>query len=118
MTSMMERNLPRTVESANPARFSRRRMVWTKTPSMEAWTCFACSWAFRPSGPPVGDSLDEMMLNYELQRDAEYASHVCSAHPRVKSTYGNSKFPGQLDDAMHGSNCGSRAGRNNVTGIL
>jgi hypothetical protein len=82
MTSMMERNLPGLGESANPKRFSRREMVWIKTARMEAWTCFACAWTFQPSGPPVGDSLEEMMLNYEHQRDAEYASHVCGMCPR------------------------------------
>jgi len=82
MTSMMERNLQGQGESANPARFSRREMVWIKTPRMEAWTCSSCAWTFQPSGPPVGGNLEEMMLNYELQRDAEYASHVCAMCPR------------------------------------
>ena len=100
MTSMMERNLPRQGESANPERFSRRKMVWTKTPRMEAWTCCACGWAFRPSGPPVGDSLEEMMLNYELQRDAEYASHVCAMCPKTRSARIACTFSKQADNRI------------------
>ena len=60
-------------------------MVWVKTPRMEAWACSACAWAFIPSGPPVGGSLEEMMRNYELQRGNEYASHVCAECPKGKS---------------------------------
>ena len=84
MTPLLQRYSPEPGERANPARFSRRQMVWIKTPRMEAWTCFACGWAFRPSGPPEGNSLDEMMRNYELQRDKEYASHVCAMCPRTR----------------------------------
>jgi hypothetical protein len=29
----------------------------------------------------AGESLDEMMRNFELQRDKEFASHVCGDHP-------------------------------------
>lgn len=89
LTSIIERNSLKSEESANPGRFVSRHMVWIKTPQMEAWTCFACAWAFSPSGPPCGKSLEEMMQNYELQRDKEYACHVCTEHPRanvLKST--------------------------------
>ncbi len=48
---------------------------------MEAWTCSACAWAFLPTGPPLGDSLEEMMENYERLRDMEFSSHVCAQHP-------------------------------------
>jgi hypothetical protein len=61
-------------------------MVWIKTPRMEAWACFACAWAFRPSGPPVGNSLEEMMQNYELQRDNEFKSHDCAQCPKTGAT--------------------------------
>jgi hypothetical protein len=29
-------------------------------------------------------SFDEMMRNFELQRDKEFALHVCGDHPRTK----------------------------------
>ena len=82
MTPMVQSNSPRPGTIPNPGRFSQRRMVWIKTPRMEAWACCACAWAFQPSGPPVGDSLEEMMRNYELHRDAEYASHICEMCPK------------------------------------
>ena len=75
-----------------------RQMVWIKTPRMEAWALFGCAWAFSPSGPPLGNSLDEMMLNYELQRDKEYASHVCAEHSRAKSAQDDSKSSRRFDD--------------------
>jgi hypothetical protein len=34
------------------------------------------------SGPPSGDSFDEIMRNFELQRCKEFSSHVCVDHPR------------------------------------
>ena len=42
-----------------------------------------CTWAFNPLGPIVGQSIDEMKMHYELQRDQEFASHVCAEHPRA-----------------------------------
>ncbi len=38
-----------------------------------------CAWAFNPLGPIVGQSIDEMKMHYELQRDQEFASHPTSA---------------------------------------
>ena len=32
----------------------------------------------------MGASFDEMMRNFELQRDKEFASHVCAEHPRAQ----------------------------------
>jgi rubredoxin len=69
-----------------------RRMVWIKTTRIEAWTCSECAWTFNPSGPPRGDSLEEMKRNYERQRDNEYASHVCAEHPRGKSATDDSRM--------------------------
>lgn len=39
---------------------------------------------FKASGPIRGDSIEEMKMQYELQRDKEFASHACGAHPRAK----------------------------------
>ncbi len=70
-----------------------REMVWIKTPRIEAWGCSRCSWAFSPTGPPLGSHLSEMMQNYELQRDKEFASHICAARPKSKTARDNSKLP-------------------------
>jgi hypothetical protein len=93
LISTIERNPTMAGQcSAMAARVS-RQMVWTKTPQMEAWTCFACSWAFQPFGPPRGNSMQEMMTNYELQRDKEYASHVCTDSPKLQIGRDPSKIP-------------------------
>jgi hypothetical protein len=36
--------------------------------------CSECAWVFSPSGLPTGNSFDEMMRNFELQRDREFTS--------------------------------------------
>jgi hypothetical protein len=43
---------------------------------------------FNPEGPPAGNSLAEMKQRYELQRDKEFATHVCAEHPRAKTAKG------------------------------
>jgi hypothetical protein len=69
-----------------------RTMIWLQSPSRESWGCSECVWSFHPSGPPLGDSLDEMKRNYERQRDREFAGHVCAQHPRPKAS--GSQHPG------------------------
>jgi hypothetical protein len=39
---------------------------------------------FNPSGPLLGESIDEMKRLHEQQRDKEFTSHVCAEHPRAK----------------------------------
>jgi len=61
-----------------------RKMIWVKSAHSEFWSCSQCAWAFKPSSPPHGTSLAEMMQNFERQRDQEFASHVCAEHPRTE----------------------------------
>jgi hypothetical protein len=61
-----------------------RKMTWVKSAHSELWSCSRCAWAFKPSGPPHGTTLDEMMQNFERQRDQEFASHVCTERPPTK----------------------------------
>lgn len=63
----------------------RRRLVWVKSQNFEGWACAGCAWVFKPSGPVVGESIEDMKMHYEDQRDKEFASHVCAAHPRPKA---------------------------------
>jgi hypothetical protein len=70
-----------------------RHMVWIKTEHMEAWVCSECAWTFNPSDPPRGRDLDEMKENYEIQRNKDFASHVCAEHPRARSARDGSTFP-------------------------
>jgi hypothetical protein len=59
----------------------RRKLVWAERPNFRGWACAGCAWVFNPIGSPVGESIDEMKMNYERQRDKEFKSHVCAEHP-------------------------------------
>jgi hypothetical protein len=64
----------------------RRKLVWVEEQRSLGWGCSECAWMFNPSGSPIGKSLDDMMQNYERQRDKDFAAHVCADHPRGKNT--------------------------------
>lgn len=70
-----------------------RQLIWVKSVHSESWACSECAWAFNPSGPPLGNSLDEMKQNFERQRGKEFAAHVCAAHPRTKDHPLNDQKP-------------------------
>lgn len=61
-----------------------RELVWTEQRHFAGWGCSECAWVFNFPDTPSGKSLGEMMGNFELQRDKEFASHVCPDHPRAK----------------------------------
>jgi hypothetical protein len=56
-----------------------RKMAWV--PRIQGWGCSDCAWIFVPSGPPHGNTLDEMKRNYEAKRDKEFAAHICIKQP-------------------------------------
>jgi hypothetical protein len=60
--------------------------VWIEEQFFRGFGCAECGWRFNPSGAPIGTSFDEVMRNFELQRDKEFTLHVCADHPRAKST--------------------------------
>jgi hypothetical protein len=59
-----------------------RKLVWVESQNFQGWACSECAWAFKPVGPLVGESIDEMKMHYEQQRNKEFVSHVCAEHPR------------------------------------
>jgi len=61
----------------------RRKLVWAERPTFQGWGCSECAWVYNPLWPLVGKSIDEMKTNFGLQRDKEFASHVCAEHPRA-----------------------------------
>lgn len=65
-------------------RAAMRRLIWFNSAEMEAWVCSECAWAFKPSGPPLGNTLEEMKENFEGQREKEFAAHVCAEHRKTK----------------------------------
>ena len=63
----------------------RRKLVWIDLPRFRGFGCSECGWRFKPSGAPEGKSFDEMMRNFELQRDKEFKSHACADHAADKN---------------------------------
>ena len=57
-----------------------RKLVWIDQPHFRGFGCSACAWVFNPSGAPAGESFDEMMSKFEVQRDQEFSQHVCDSH--------------------------------------
>jgi hypothetical protein len=58
---------------------SARKLARVERQSFWGWGCSECAWVFNPSGPPVGESLDAMKRNFQVQLSAEFASHDCAA---------------------------------------
>jgi hypothetical protein len=52
-----------------------RQLVWVVTPNFKGFGCSVCNWMFNPSGEPVGESLEEMKRNFELEFDKQFAAH-------------------------------------------
>jgi hypothetical protein len=63
---------------------SSRKLVWVEGQRVEGWGCSECAWVFKPSGPAIGISLDEMKRNFQMQLSEEFASHACAKRPLVK----------------------------------
>jgi len=60
-----------------------RKLVWIEHDRFRGWGCSECAWVFNSSSALPAKSLDEAKLNFELQRDKEFASHICGKHPRA-----------------------------------
>jgi hypothetical protein len=67
---------------------TRRKLTWIEEKHFWGWGCSECAWLFRPLGPLVGQSIGDMKVHYEQQRDQEFASHVCAKHPRAPKNPG------------------------------
>jgi hypothetical protein len=59
-----------------------RKLVWIDEMRFRGFGCSECGWRFKPGSAPTGKSFDEMMSNFELQRDQEFTSHVCADHSK------------------------------------
>ncbi len=59
-----------------------RKLIWIEQERFQGFACSECGWRFKPSGRPPGKSFDEVMSNFELQRDKEFTSHVCADHSK------------------------------------
>jgi hypothetical protein len=80
--------MPETAAYSPPARRRMmaplRELIWIQGGHFQGWGCSECAWVFRPSGPPVGNSFQEMKENYLRLRDEESTAHVCAEHPGAK----------------------------------
>jgi hypothetical protein len=56
-----------------------RNLVWVEESGMLG--CSECAWVFRPRGSPKGKSPEEMLRDFESQRDEAFASHLCAEYP-------------------------------------
>jgi hypothetical protein len=63
-----------------------RELVWIERQGFAGWGCSECAWVFNASKTPAGRFFDEMVRNFELQRDREFTLHVCADHPGTKNT--------------------------------
>jgi hypothetical protein len=61
----------------------RRELLRVESKNFQGWACSECAWVFNPSGPPAGESIDEMKTHYKQRRDREFASHLCEKYPRA-----------------------------------
>jgi len=59
-----------------------RTLIWIEESTFRGWGCSACAWVFNPSGPPTGDSIEEMKHDYVRQCEADFAAHVCAGPHR------------------------------------
>ena len=57
-----------------------RQLAWVEKQTFQGFGCSECNWVFKPSGAPVGESLDEMKQKYEAQRDKEFTAHLCDMY--------------------------------------
>lgn len=60
------------------------KLVWIEQPRCGGFGCSECGWRFNASRTLNGRSFDEMMQNFELQRDKEFKLHVCANYPRTQ----------------------------------
>ena len=65
-----------------------RNLVWVERQNFQGWACTECAWVFNPSGPPAGESIDEMKTNYTQRRDKEFTSHACADYARATKNPG------------------------------
>jgi hypothetical protein len=64
---------------------SDRELVWIEEQWLAGWGCSECAWVFNASGWPLGNTLQDVTRNFQIQLSEGFASHDCSGHPRTKA---------------------------------
>jgi hypothetical protein len=63
-----------------------RKLTWIEKPGLAGWGCSECDWLFQVPCVPAGKSPEAVLrMIEELQRNREFASHVCNHYRRNKS---------------------------------
>jgi hypothetical protein len=62
-----------------------RKLIWIEESRFRGWGCSECALVFNPSGSPTGNSFDQMVRNFELQRDKAFTFHIYAEHSRAKT---------------------------------
>ena len=60
-----------------------RKLVWIEQSHFRGFGCSECGWRFKSPDALTGTSFADMVRNFELQRDREFAVHVCLDHPKT-----------------------------------
>jgi hypothetical protein len=60
------------------------KLIWVEGQSCAGWGCAECGWVFNCSGPPVGESLDEMKEHFQAQLSKQFLSHACANRSRAR----------------------------------
>ncbi len=60
-----------------------RKLVWIESQNFEGFGCSECQWVFKTTGPFIGKSLDKMKQAYEVERDKQFAAHICVKFPKA-----------------------------------
>ena len=79
--------MPETASNSNRTNYygvsTHRTLTWIREAHFHGPSCSRCMWLFRPSGPPTGNSLQQMKENYMRLCNEEFATHDCAQHPRA-----------------------------------
>jgi hypothetical protein len=65
-----------------------RMLIWIEEQRFHGFGCSECAWVFNPSGPPDGNSLEEMKMCFKRRRDKNFAIHACAEHSKAKNANG------------------------------
>jgi hypothetical protein len=68
-----------------------RNLILIATACFRGYGCSGCGWVFTPSGPLVGNTLEEMKRLYQNECDKEFREHACADHPRATGSGGSGR---------------------------
>jgi hypothetical protein len=82
--------MPETANYSNHAKYfgvsTPRTLTWIREAHFHGPACSRCAWLFRPTGPPIGMSLQQMKENYLRRCNEEFSAHDCAEYPTAAKT--------------------------------